>query len=306
MAELRNNLSVLTMRCDGLDQAKHKVPRCMVPTKSFQSVVRPSLHVAMCWTHSHALQFAVSDTDMRKDSATNFDVMARQLNQIYLHLDRSLPSSLYLVLDNTSRENKNSKTLRCFIKLVLLQVIEQVYLAFGMKGHTHSSIDAVGGQAVVSTSTHTFEDDMDLVEVYDNFLRQAKLETGTHLQQCYKHDESADWGKWIEDVPLTFKAMTGPLAPHLFRICRRKHLSRQDLEHATMTAAPTAQPGVREHPDDVMLALHSFMSDAAPFQLALLFPAQEAFHLQNHMVVQPVAKAALCILMWHCGIVPVP
>ena len=53
--------SVLLLRSDGLDQAKHKVPRTLVHSRSFEEVIRPAMHCQMIWAHCWGFQFAISD-----------------------------------------------------------------------------------------------------------------------------------------------------------------------------------------------------------------------------------------------------
>lgn len=62
---------------------------------------------------------------------------------------KALARHVFLPLDNTSRDNKNSWIPRYVIKLRLLEVFETIYMCFPMKGHTHTFLDALSGQAVV-------------------------------------------------------------------------------------------------------------------------------------------------------------
>lgn len=60
-------LKVLLMRSDGLDQAKHLVPRALIQAKTFSELIRPACHVMMNWCHGYSFHFAVSDADFYKD-----------------------------------------------------------------------------------------------------------------------------------------------------------------------------------------------------------------------------------------------
>ena len=59
-------LKVLLMRSDGLDQAKHRVPRELIQSKTFSELIRPACHVMMNWCHGYSFHFAVSDADCYK------------------------------------------------------------------------------------------------------------------------------------------------------------------------------------------------------------------------------------------------
>ena len=66
---------------------------------------------------------------------------------------------------------------------------------------------------------------MDVVDMLDHLLPTFGLDVGTRDgAKAYTLDEAAEWVKWVEEVDLATSALTGPEAPHYFRICRRKHL----------------------------------------------------------------------------------
>eukprot|EP00435_Cladocopium_sp_Y103_P069680 s586_g33.t1 len=211
--------SVLLVRSDGLDQAKHKVLRMSTFGKSFTELVRPAMHCQMLWAHFHSFEFAISDPDLKKDSATHMDALSRFSSAIY-DQHQGLPKHLILILDNTSRDNKNSFMVRYLIKCKLLGIWDSVYMAFPEKGRTHGPLDAVGGQAVTKCSQ--------LCNVYQEFLDAAHFEPGTFRKKVWKHDQAADWREWAEEIPLTFGCLTGPQAPHGFRIVFRKQLEGVD------------------------------------------------------------------------------
>ena len=101
----------------------------------------------------------------------------------------------------------------CKAKLVLLSVVQSVTVAFLVKGHTHSPLDAVGGQCVVKCSNHEFCDAAELVSIYHRFLTEAKTDEGTgNSKMAYKCDESANWEAWWDEVPEVQQSY-GPTCP---------------------------------------------------------------------------------------------
>ena len=65
-----------------------------------------------------------------------------------------------------------------------------------------------------------FQDDMDVVNILDNFLKSSGLDTGSREgAQAYKLDQAPEWIEWAETVDLTMSNLTGPEAPHYFRVC---------------------------------------------------------------------------------------
>lgn len=285
--------SVLLLRSDGLDQAKHKVPRCLTHSKAFEDVIRPAMHCQMVWCHCWGFQFALSDPDVRKDSATHCDALARSLSRIY-DASGALPRQLYVVLDNTCKDNKNQHMMKFWAKLCLMHVFESIYVAFPVKGHTHGPLDGVGGHAVVRCSHETWDTAEELVKVYQRFLDTAQFESGTVFKDAYKHDNSADWFKWLDDIDLAFKGLTGPKAPHGFRFLERKLLSPEEnaMSHDDGSQLPCG------HPDDLMMAVHQYMSDARPYQVVMLMSAAKADRVRRQLTVQPSGQHTRKAVSW--------
>ena len=166
-----------------------------------------------------------------------------------------------------------------------MEVFETASLLFGVKGHTHNVLDGLGGHAVTRMSHECWETPDDVVECYNKFLASCQLERGTIDQTSHKHDASADWNAWLGEVPLNFTAITGPAAPHHFRICRRCHLSSLDLANAKLTYC--SQLREADSQDDLMLALYQFMSDPQPYQVVKLFSPSECRQLRSSFSIQP-------------------
>ena len=67
----------------GGDQAKFRVPRQTAKTHAFEKLIRPALHAQGAWSEGFGFHFAVADTDMKKDTNNNIEVIARLLEQLY-------------------------------------------------------------------------------------------------------------------------------------------------------------------------------------------------------------------------------
>ena len=270
--------SVLVIRSDGLDQAKHKVPRTHVKSKTFDELIRPACHVQMIWVHGHGFSLSVADPDFCKDTNNHVDALARCLS--WVHDTVGIPRQVFLLLDNTCRDNKNAKMIRWWLKLTALGIIDSCNIGFPQKGHTHNCLDAVGGQAVTRCSHETFETAQELVDVYQRFLDDASLETSCYFRKAWKHDSSPEWDKWLDEMPVTMTGLTGPKAPHLFRILRRKMLSMKDLDSLQYDFAPG-------HPEDILLLCHMYESSPKPFQAEVAIRAESLPGLLSKLVWQP-------------------
>ena len=184
-------------REDGMDQAKFRTPRDLRPSHTFQTLHRPALHVQGAWSHGFAFHIAVADDDMKKDTNNNVEVFARMQESIYQRF-KGLPLHCSLIQDNTSRECRNSKMIKFHTMLVVLLIFRSSCLEYPEKGHTHGPLDAVFGQGCTKMSLPSFDDDTEVVGIWQAFLKDMKSDAGTKEgATAYKVDEAAH----LEDVP---------------------------------------------------------------------------------------------------------
>jgi len=269
---------------DGIDQAKFRVPRDNQKTHALDCLIRPALHVQGCWAHGFGFHFAIADADLKKDTTTNLEVIARMSESIYIK-HGALPRSLAIIQDNTCRECKNQLILKVMVKKVVLLIHRHIWLGFPNKGHSHGPLDAVYGQATVKLGNSEFQDDKEVEQHLQGFLTDGSLEPGTSTNSlAYKLDQAAEWVKWGEDgLDFICSNLTGPKAPHSFHICYREDLSTDELpgEQTAWDGAPRPRGG------DVVVALRSNMADKKAFQVALLVPQDTVQSLRLHAPVQP-------------------
>ncbi len=186
---LARQFSFWFLRVDGVDQAKFRVPRKAVKPHAFESLIRPALHVQGAWCEGFSFHFAVADADMKKDTNNNIEVLARLMEQLYCTWE-ALPLNIAIIQDNTSRECKNQLMIKWACKLVALATLVKLSLA-------------------------EFEDDMDVVNILDGFLRTSGLDAGSREgAKAYKLDQAPKWIDWAETVDLAMSNLTGPEAPH--------------------------------------------------------------------------------------------
>jgi hypothetical protein len=257
---------VLTVIVDGMDQAKFRVPRCVTHSHAFEKLLRPALHVQGIWAHGAGYQIAVSDADLMKDTAGNCEVISRMIETIYKR-HGALPLGLCLQQDNTSRECKNQKMMKFAISLVALGVFRWVTLSYLVTGHTHTGLDATFGQLAVKLSHEEFDDDRQCVELLRRFVTELGIDAESRSTAwAYKLDEVAQWGEWWDQLGVSFNNLTGPDAPHYFRLCLRSDVGRDaPLPHNAkdeLSRTTEAFSGCSAKPGDVMLVVkartHSF------------------------------------------------
>ena len=99
----------------------------------------------------------------------------------------------------------------------------------------------------------------------------------------------------MDEIGLDFAQLTGPKAPHGFRIVLRQQLKPEDIAEARQTSFANAPP---PHPGDLVLALHQFMSDARPYQVCTLVPANEMESARASVSLQPVGNHPRRHISW--------
>ena len=284
LLRLSRSTSIMLYRIDGIDQAKFRVPRQNQKTHALDGLIRPALHVQGCWANGFGFHFAAADPDLKKDTTTNIEVIARMSESIYCK-HGGIPLTLVIIQDNTARECKNQNILKVVAKWVIMKIHKHIWLVYPEKGHSHGPLDAVYGQATVKLSNSEFDDDEDVVAHLQGFLDDGFLELGTDTNAvAYKLDQAAEWVAWAEvDLQCVCSNLTGPEAPHSFHVCLRQDLGSEDFQ-AEATAWPGAPP---PHRGDLVVALRSNMSDRKAFQVALLAPHQLVERMQRCAQVQP-------------------
>jgi hypothetical protein len=273
MINLAMTVSQVCMAVDGMDQAKFKVPRILTKTKSLDSLIRPALHVQGAWAHGFGYHMAVMDADMKHDTNNNVEVISRMLEQIF-RTHKGLPLGLHLQQDNTSRECKNQKVLKWAVKLVSLGVFRWVTLNYLIVGHTHDNLDGTFGQITVRLATFEFDDDEDVVDILMRMLGSLGVEEPSkRASLAYKLDEAFDWEAWWDDISVQFSNLTGPLAPHSFRVCRRQDLGQCSRDRAEVDVRAEPLPGhPQEQGGDVVVVVKHYMHSEAVTQVFTAWP----------------------------------
>ena len=242
---------------------------------------RPALHIQGAWAHGFAYHLAVADADLPKDTATNVEVIVRLLSSVAAE-HGALPKGFHLQQDNTSRECKNQFIVMFAVKLVALSVFEWVTLSYLVTGHTHENIDGTFGQLTVKLAATEFNSAKEVVAILSKLFKDLGVDPGARANaRAYKLDEVADWHDWWDELGLNLSRLTGPEAPHWFRICRRKDLGTLPNTQAERTTPWQVFPGnAPAAADDVMLVVKDRMASPDVLQVLTVLPAAAALGLR--------------------------
>ena len=108
------------MIMDGMDQSKLRSPRIFnKESKLYKSLFRPPLHLTVSWIHSFLAELVVSDPDLRKDSTTQLEILARSLEGL-LDTHHCLPGGM--AFGRPLEKLKGCKTLNGIWNLMSLKI----------------------------------------------------------------------------------------------------------------------------------------------------------------------------------------
>ena len=160
------------------------------------------------------------------------------------------------------------------IKLVSLNVFKWVTLNYLTTGHTHDDLDRTYGQITVRLSAWTFDDDADVVSILIQLLGDLGIEESSRRASlAYKMDEAPCWDEWWDEISLTFSQLTGPNAPHSFRVCTRLDLGKCTGGHGELEVHPEPIPnGPPESGGDVVVVVKHYMHSRRLCQVFTAWP----------------------------------
>ena len=111
-------LGVITLIQDGMDQAKFMWPRgAALRAKDLATLIRPRLAITGVLAHGWGVLLCISTPEVRKDSSSSAELFLHALTRLSRLGLRLSDTIVNLVADNTSRELKNSTTLRVLTAL---------------------------------------------------------------------------------------------------------------------------------------------------------------------------------------------
>lgn len=136
-----NPTKCFTVIIDGMDQAKTNLPNTKIIAKSTSALWRLRTHVTGILVHTKApfgkLAFAFVDL-LQWPHDSNLTITL--LMNVFQEFQKTypLPSTLYLQMDNTARENKNKYVLGFCAALVELRIFEKVAINILLEVCFHS------------------------------------------------------------------------------------------------------------------------------------------------------------------------
>jgi hypothetical protein len=127
---------------DGADQAAYGLPHYRLKNKTLDGALKIPLHLMGCIAHGRDVYGFTYLPNFKAGNNLTIEVLHRVL-EAEMGIRGSLPRTLYVQLDNTSKQCKGKFVLGYLALLVEWEVVEEVLLSFLMVGHTHEDIGTV-------------------------------------------------------------------------------------------------------------------------------------------------------------------
>jgi hypothetical protein len=134
----------LSTIADGMDQAKVKVPRNGLQSKGMTHQLDISLEGVLTHGPFGRMDFYIVPHTFKGGSNVTIHCLNESLKRtqkVYAEHKKKRPSTWFLQLDNTTKENKNQFVLAWLQTLVDTGVFDTIYVSFLPVGHTHEDID---------------------------------------------------------------------------------------------------------------------------------------------------------------------
>ena len=226
----------MCLMIDGMDQKKTCLPHLKRLPKDVNDDCLVQMHLVGCLAYNGSVKPHVFVTYPNVHNDPNLTVTVIQ--KVLMSWGQSLPPVLYIQLDNTARENKNSTVFGYLSMLVNQGIFRKVKVNFLLVGHTHDHIDQMFSNFSRQLSRY---DAFTLPKLFD-IIRDAYTPRPfvEHLKEIY------DFKRYILDGG---EGNTKVLAPlnnisfnHVFLINKNDHSGCTLLYAKQYSSSPQWEP----------------------------------------------------------------
>jgi hypothetical protein len=157
----------ISVAMDGTAQMGSGMPHFMQKIKGDGLGARHKFHTQIVLVHGSGPQVFLGAENIAGDPNWTIDTLYRTLKREEESREHGLPDTLYLQLDNCSRENKNTYVLTYCAWLVERGVFTDVFVSFLPVGHTHFDPDQFASriaQAVKYKNLHSVAAYVELIK----------------------------------------------------------------------------------------------------------------------------------------------
>jgi hypothetical protein len=183
----------MSMIVDAADQQKYALPYHHIATHSSQKAIRVPVHLMGVLIHGEAVHAYTYFENFKQGNNVTIQAIHDSLAD-KLARDGKLPSTLYIQLDNTSKQCKGRYMIGWLGYLIKMGVFKNIVLSFLPVGHTHEDIDQIFSRLSVYLACH---DALNLDELHEAIRGGYQTKDG-HRAKCEFWDRCGNFSEWIK------------------------------------------------------------------------------------------------------------
>jgi hypothetical protein len=183
----------MSMIVDAADQQKYALPYHHIATHSSQKAIRVPVHLMGVLIHGEAVHAYTYFENFKQGNNVTIQAIHDSLAD-KLARDGKLPSTLYVQLDNTSKQCKARYMIGWLGYLIKLGLFNSIVLSFLPVGHTHEDIDQIFSRLSVYLACH---DALNMEQLHVAIRGGYQTKDG-HRAKCEFWDRCGNFSDWIK------------------------------------------------------------------------------------------------------------
>jgi hypothetical protein len=183
----------MSMIVDAADQAKYALPYHHTQSHSSQKALRVPVHLMGVLIHGEAIHAYTYFENFKQGNNVTIEAIHQSLCDKKAR-DGKLPSTLFIQLDNTSKQCKGRFMIGFLGYLIQQGVFKSIVLSFLPVGHTHEDIDQVFSRLSVYLACH---DAITMEELHEAIRGSYQTREG-HRAKCEFWDRCTNFSDWID------------------------------------------------------------------------------------------------------------
>jgi hypothetical protein len=217
----------MSMIVDAADQSKYALPYHYQATHSTQAALKVPVHFMGVLVHGEDVHAFTYFENFKQGNNVTIQAIHHAL-VTKLAREGKLPSTLFLQLDNTSKQCKGRFMLGWLGYLVLTGRFRNIVLSFLPVGHTHEDIDQVFSRLSVYLSCHNA---LNMSQLHEAIRQSYQTKQGIRAT-CSTWDRVTNFSEWIDPY---LNSYTGISRWRQFRIYKQDGVVRvQARKHTSM------------------------------------------------------------------------
>jgi hypothetical protein len=268
-------MDAMSMIVDAADQQKYALPYHHIATHSSQKALRTPVHLMGVLVHGEAVHAYTYFENFKQGNNVTIQAIHDALAD-KLARDGTLPSVLFLQLDNTSKQCKSRYMIGWLGYLIQQGRFRSIVLSFLPVGHTHEDIDQVFSRLSVYLSCH---DALNMEQLHKAIRQSYQTKQGNRAK-CEFWDRCANFSEWIAPYLTNYDGISRYRQFRFFKVDGEVRV--QAREH-TSTKAEWA--GIKGND-----AYTPVFRQAAPSRMTNVPPTQRRDLLKEELVDKQVAS----------------